>query len=79
MNGQALEELTAEEAMNGLLSGNSDGTGEPLLNLERNIVNVCFTNNDNDLTTGDFRGGAQSSGKQSANTDNDVNTVATPP
>ena len=60
MNGQALEELTAEEAMNGLLSGNSDGTGEPLLNLERNIVNVCFTNNDNDLTTGDFVGGSTS-------------------
>ena len=62
LNGQALEELTAEEAMNGLLSGSSDGTGEPLLNLERNIVNVCFTNNDSDLTTGDFVGGAQASG-----------------
>ena len=48
LNGQALEELTAEEAMNGLLSGSSDGTGEPLLNLERNIVTVTFTNNDND-------------------------------
>ena len=30
------------------------------------------------VTTGDFRGGAQSSGTIT-NTDNDVNTVATPP
>ena len=65
--------------MNGLLSGNSDGTGEPLLNLERNIVNVCFTNNDNNLTTGDFFGGSQSAAQSNTNTDNDVNVVATPP
>ena len=43
LNGQ---EMTPEEALNAL---NGNGNGEPLLNLERNIVNVCINENDNEL------------------------------
>ena len=43
LNGQ---EMTPEEALNAL---NGNGNGEPLLNLERNIVNVCINDNDNEL------------------------------
>ena len=46
LNGQ---ELTPEEALNGL-AGNSNDNGEPLLNIDRNIANVCFNNIDIDLT-----------------------------
>jgi hypothetical protein len=35
-----------EEALNTLLNGN----GETLLNIERNIVNVCINDNENTLT-----------------------------
>jgi hypothetical protein len=43
LNGQ---EMTPEEALNAL---NGNGNGEPLLNIERNIVNVCINENDNEL------------------------------
>jgi hypothetical protein len=40
LNGQ---QLTSGEALNAL----TDSNGEPLLNLERNIVNVCINDNEN--------------------------------
>ena len=51
LNGQ---ELTPEEAL-GALTGNGGGTGDPLLNIDRNIVNVCFNTNTN-VITGTFTG-----------------------
>lgn len=42
LNGQ---ELTPEQALDAL---NGNG-GEPLLNIERNIVNICINENDNEL------------------------------
>ena len=39
------QELTSEEALNALT-----GNGDPLLNIDRNILNVCFNHNDNTLT-----------------------------
>lgn len=42
------QELTPEEAMNALSNGN--GNGEPLLNIVKNIVNVCINDNENELT-----------------------------
>jgi hypothetical protein len=54
LNGQ---DLTPEEALNAL-NGNSNGNGEPLLDINRNIVNVCFNNNDLDIAA-DFTGGEQ--------------------
>lgn len=56
LNGQ---ELTPEEALNAI-SGNSNGNSEPLLDINRNVVNVCFANNDNDVTLDQtFTGGDQ--------------------
>ena len=40
------EELMEEEALDVLLNGD----GESLLNIERNIVNVCINDNENTLT-----------------------------
>ena len=42
------ESLTGNEALNAL-TGNGDGTGG-LLNLDRNIINICINSNDNTLT-----------------------------
>jgi hypothetical protein len=42
------ESLTGDEALNAL-TGNGDGTGG-LLNLDRNIINICINSNDNTLT-----------------------------
>ena len=39
------QDLTPEEAL-AALTGNGGGTGDPLLNIDRNIVNVCFNDND---------------------------------
>ena len=39
------QELTSEEALNALT-----GNGDPLVNIDRNILNVCFNGNDNTLT-----------------------------
>ena len=56
LNGQ---QLTPEEALNAL-AGNSNGNGaingngEPLINLDKNIVNVCLAFNHNEVTSGDF-------------------------
>jgi hypothetical protein len=47
------ESLTGDEALNAL-TGNGDGTGG-LLNLDRNIINICINSNDNTLT-GTFTG-----------------------
>ena len=56
LNGQ---ELTPEEALNAI-GGNSNGNSEPLLDLNRNVVSVCFANNDNDVTQDQtFTGGEQ--------------------
>ena len=56
LNGQ---ELTPEEALNAI-GGNSNGNSEPLLDINRNVVNVCFANNDNDVTLDQtFTGGDQ--------------------
>ena len=44
-------DLTLDELLN-LLSGNSNG--DPLLNLDKNIVNICFNNNYNGLYAGFF-------------------------
>ena len=44
------QELTPEEAFAAL-----NGNGDPLINAERNILNVCFNDNDNELTN-DFTG-----------------------
>jgi len=63
LNGQ---ELTPEEALNAI-GGNSNGNSEPLLDINRNVVNVCFANNDNDVTLDQtFTSGdqAQASGDQ---------------
>jgi len=54
LNGQ---EMTPEEALNAL---NGNGNGEPLLNLERNIVNVCINENDNELDAEFFPSQSQS-------------------
>ena len=39
------QELTSEEALDAIT-----GTGDPLVNIDRNILNVCFNGNDNTLT-----------------------------
>ena len=39
------QELTPEEALDAIT-----GTGDPLVNIDRNILNVCFNGNDNTLT-----------------------------
>ena len=73
LNGQ---ELTPEEALNALAGNSNTGNnGEPLLDINRNVVNVCFNNNDIDMTT-DFTGGAQNlnEGNQAG-----VNTGIIPP
>ena len=44
------QELTPEEAFAAL-----NGNGDPLINAERNILNVCFNDNENSLT-GEFTG-----------------------
>jgi hypothetical protein len=41
------QELTPEEAMNALNNGN--GNDEPLVDIERNIVNLCINDNENEL------------------------------
>jgi len=56
------QQLTPEEALNALTNNNN---GEPLLNVERNIVNICINDNDNELT-GIFRG-QQESGNNNEN------------
>ena len=61
LNGQ---ELTPEEALNAL-TGN--GNGEPLLNIERNIVNVCINENDNELDAEFFPFQSQSQGQTQFN------------
>ena len=38
------QDFTPEEAL-AALTGNGDGTSDPLLNIDRNIVNVCFNTN----------------------------------
>ncbi len=43
------ESLTGEEALNAI-TGNGDPTGGPLLNLDRNIINICINSNDNTLS-----------------------------
>ena len=45
------KELTLDELLK-LLSGNSNG--DPLLNLHKNIVNICYNNNHNGLYAGHF-------------------------
>ena len=47
------ESLTGDEALNAI-TGNGDGTGG-LLNLDRNIINICFNSNANFLS-GTFDG-----------------------
>jgi hypothetical protein len=61
LNGQ---ELTPEEALNAL-TGN--GNGEPLLNIERNIVNVCINENDNLLDADFFPSQSQNQGQTQFN------------
>jgi hypothetical protein len=49
------QELIPENAMNPLTGNNGNGDDEPLLDIERNIVNLCINDNENELT-GIFRG-----------------------
>lgn len=62
-SGTEAQQLTPEEALNALTNNNNNG--EPLLNVERNIVNICINDNDNELT-GIFRG-EQESGNNNEN------------
>jgi hypothetical protein len=43
------QELTSEEGLDAI-TGNGDGGSQSLLNIERNIVNICINSNDNTLT-----------------------------
>ena len=61
LNGQ---EMTPEEALNAL---NGNGNGEPLLNIERNIVNVCINENDNELDAEFFPFQSQNQGQSQSN------------
>ena len=42
------ESISGEEALNAL-TGNGDPSGSPLLNIDRNIVNICINSNENEL------------------------------
>jgi hypothetical protein len=55
------EELTPEEAFAAM-----NGNGDPLINAERNILNVCFNDNDNDLS-GTFTGTQTQTGGSTTN------------
>jgi hypothetical protein len=44
------QDLTPEEAMNTLSNGNGNNGEELLLDIDRNIVNVCINDNENELT-----------------------------
>jgi hypothetical protein len=44
------QQLTPEEEALNAITGNGDGGSKSLLNIERNIVNICINSNDNTLT-----------------------------
>lgn len=44
------QELISEDAMNALTDSNGNNDEEPFLDIERNIVNLCINDNENELT-----------------------------
>ncbi len=69
------QQLTPEEEALNAITGNGDGGSQSLLNIERNIVNICINSNDNELAGAFFGVQNQEDTGEAEITDIDSDTI----